>query len=149
MDTLNDVERTMEKYGLLDTAGADAGIKRNITSFQQFYVSASQKWPLYEWCARALRIRFLSQLLKATFEGKTEAKEACNEYNSAVQTAQLLTKIRGETIKVLNKNLMDSADKEIPYFRNLKGKPLHRVFWQVVSRNNLSTIQNLVKTQVV
>jgi hypothetical protein len=149
VDTLNDVERTMEKYGLLDTAGADAGIKRNITSFQQFYVSASQKRPLYEWCARALRIRFLSQLLKATFEGKTEAKEACNEYNSAVQTAQLLTKVRGETIKVLNKNLMDSADKEIPYFRNLKGKPLHRVFWQVVSRNNLSTIQNLVKTQVV
>lgn len=148
-DALNDVEGTMEKCGLLDTTGADAEIKRNITSFQQFYVSASQKWPLYEWCARALRIRFFSQLLKATSEGKIEAKEACNEYNSAVQTAKLLTTVRGETTRVLNRKLMDSADKEIPYFRNLKGKPLHRVFWQVVSRNNLKTIQDLVKTQVV
>jgi|WetSurMetagenome_2_1015567.scaffolds.fasta_scaffold25405_3 hypothetical protein len=146
-EALSDVEETMTKYGLLDTEGADAGIKKNVTNFQQFYVSASQKWPLYEWCARALKIRFLSQLLKAASEKKIDVKEAFNEYNLAVQIAQLLTTVKGEQIKTLNKKLMDTADTEIPYFRNLKGKPLLRVFWQVVSRNNLNTIWDLVKTQ--
>ena len=89
-DVLNDIEKTMDKYVLLDSAGADAGIKRNISNFQQFYVSASQKWPWYEWCARALRIRFLSRLLKVTFEKKMNVKEAFNEYNSAAQIAQML-----------------------------------------------------------
>jgi hypothetical protein len=147
-DALTDVEKTMTKYGLLDTEGAEAGIKKNVTNFQQFYVSASQKWPLYEWSARALKIRFLSQLLKVTAEKKIDAKEAFNEYNLAVQIAQLLTTVKGEQIKTLNKKLMEKADKKIPYFRNLKGKPLHRVFWQVVSQNNLNTIQDIVKTQL-
>jgi hypothetical protein len=147
-DALGDVERTMDKYGLLDTTGADAEIKKNVMNFQEFYVSTSQKWPWYEWCARALRIRFLSQVLNATFEKKIDVKEAFNEYTLAVKIAQLLKAAKGETIKVLTKKLMDSADKEIPYFRNLKGKPLHRVFWQVVTRNNLNAIHDLVRDQV-
>jgi len=147
-DILNDVERTMEKYGLLDTAGADASLKRNVTNFQQFYVSMTQKRPWYEWSAMALRIHFLSNLIKATIEGQIKAKEAWNAYDLAVQTAQTLMNVKGEEIKVLNKKLMASADKKVPYFKNLKGKPLHRVFWQVVSRKNLFSIQDLVKTQV-
>jgi hypothetical protein len=146
-DALSDVERTMTKYGLMDTADADAGVKKNITNFQQFYVSASQKWPLYEWCVKALRIRFLSQLLKAVSEKKANAKQAFTEYNLAVQIAQLLTTVKGEQVKTLNKKLMGAADTEIPFFRNLKGKPLDRVFWQVVSRNNLNIIKELAQSQ--
>jgi len=146
VDVLADVERTMEKYGLLDTAGANPEVKRNITSFQQFYVSASQKRPLYEWCARALRIRFLSELLRAIIEGKATAEEAGNEYGLAVKITQWLKVLSGERIKEVNKQLMASADQQIPHFKNLKGKPLHRVFWQVVSRNNLTKIHDLVKT---
>lgn len=147
-DVLDDVERTMEKYGLLDTAGADASLKRNVTNFQQFYVSTSQRRPWYEWSARALRILFLSSLIKATIEGQISAKEAWNAYDSAVQISQTLMNVEGEDVKVLNKKLMASADRNIPYFRNLKGKPLHRVFWQVVSRKNLFSIRDLVKAQV-
>lgn len=147
-DVLNDIEKTMDKYVLLDSAGADAGIKRNISNFQQFYVSASQKWPWYEWCARALRIRFLSRLLKVTFEKKMNVKEAFNEYNSAAQIAQMLTRISGEKIKIVNKILRDLADEQIPNFKELKGKPLHRVFWQIVSQKNLPDIRESVNAQV-
>jgi len=147
-EALSDVERTMDIYGLLDTADADAEIKKNIMNFQQFYVSTSQKWPWYDWCARALKVRFLSQVLKATFEKKINVKEVANEYTLAVNIAQMLIAVKGEKIKVLNKKLMDSADKEISYFRDLKGKPLHRVFWQVLTRNNLNAILDLVMTQV-
>jgi hypothetical protein len=147
-EALGDVERTMDKYGILDTAGGNPEVKRNITNFQQFYVSTSQRRPMYEWCARALRIRFLSEILKATVEKEIAAVEAGNEYKLAVQTAQLLTTFSGEKIKALNKQLMDAADEEILYFKNLKGKPLQRVFWQVVSRNNLNLIHDFIKTQV-
>jgi hypothetical protein len=147
-EALADVEQSVDKYGVLDTAGANSEVKRNIANFQNFYVSASQRRPLYEWCARALRIRFLSELLKATVEEEIAAEEAGNEYNLAIQTAQLLTTFSGEKVRALNKQLMNAADKEIPYFKNLKGKPLHRVFWQVVSRNNLNPIHDFVKTQV-
>jgi hypothetical protein len=144
-DVLDDVERTMERYGLLDTAGADDSLKRNVTNFQQFYVSTSQKWPWYEWSARALRILFLSNLVKATIEGQISVKEAWNMYDSAVQTSQAVMNVKGEEVKVLKRKLMDSADRKIPYFKNLKGKPLHRVFWQIVSRKNLFSIQDLVE----
>jgi hypothetical protein len=147
-EALDDVKRAMDKYGVLDTPDGSPDVKRNIANFQQFYVSASQRRPLYEWCTRALRIRFLSELLKATVEKETVASEAGKEYDLAVQTAQLLTTFSGEKIKALNKQLMEAADKEIPCFKNLKGKPLQRVFWQVVSRNNLNVLHNFVKTQV-
>jgi hypothetical protein len=146
VDALADVERTMEKYGLLDTTDANPEVKRNIASFQQFYVSASQKRPLYEWCARALRIRFLSELIRAIVEGKATAEEAGNEYDLAVKIAQSLRALSGEKIKEVNKQLTASAGQQIPHFKSLKGKPLHRVFWQVVSRNNLTKIHDLVKT---
>jgi len=147
-DALKDVGKTMEKYGLLDTPGADAGIKRNITIFQQIYVNISQKRPWYEWCARALRIRFLSQLIEATIEKQTTAEKALNAYNSAIQTAEVLKTISGEEVKSLNKKLLDSADTEIPYPKNLRGKPLNRVFWQVVSPENLNSIKDYVETKV-
>jgi hypothetical protein len=148
-EALADVKQSMDKYGVLDTTGANSDVKRNIANFQQFYVSASQRRPLYEWCARALRIRFLSELLKATIEEEIAVEEACKEYNLAIQTAQLLTTFSGEKVRALNKQLMDAADKEIPYFKSLKGKPLHRVFWQIVSRKNLSIIYDFVKNQTV
>lgn len=143
-DALKDIEKTMEKYSLLDTAGADESIKRNITNFQHFYVSGSQRQPWYEWCARALRIRFLAQLIVATIESRSTTKQAAKEYSSATQIARALQTVEGIEVRELRGKLMALADKNIPYFRELRGKPLHRVFWQVVSRENLGAIQDLI-----
>jgi uncharacterized protein (UPF0248 family) len=147
-DVLSDIERTMDKYALSDTAGADAGIKRNIVNFQQFYVSATQKWPLYDWSTRALKIRFLCHLLKVAFEKRADVTEVFSEYNSAVQVAQSLSKISGDKVKTVNNNLRGIADTQIPYFKELKGKPLQRVFWQIVSQKNLPEIRESVNAQV-
>lgn len=146
-EALDDVGKTMGKYGLLDTPGADAVAKRNITIFQQIYVNTSQKRPWYEWCARALRIRFLSQLLKATIEKQTTAEKALEAYASAVQIAELLKNVSGDEVKSLNRKLLDFAETEIPYPKNLRGKPLHRAFWQIVSQKNLNSIKNSIETR--
>ncbi|MFA5572339.1 MAG: nucleotidyl transferase AbiEii/AbiGii toxin family protein [Candidatus Bathyarchaeia archaeon] len=148
LQVLDDIEKTMDKYALSDTAEADAGIKRNIVNFQQFYVSSSQKWPLYVWSARVLKIRFLCRLLKPVFDGKVDLKEAFNQYSTAELIDQTLSTIKGDKVKTVNKTLRDLADTQIPCFRELKGKPLNRVFWQVVSSNNISKINELVKESV-
>jgi predicted nucleotidyltransferase component of viral defense system len=143
-DALKDTQNTMEKYSLLDTAGADNSIKRNITNFQQFYVNESQRQPWYEWCIRALRIRFLAQLIAAVIENRATTKQTAKDYSSAVQTAQDLQKISGAQVKELRSRIMALADRDIPYFKELRGKPIHRVFWQVANQENLDAIQNMI-----
>ena len=144
-EVLNDIEQTMDKYALSDTPGADPDIKRNIANFQQFYVSASQKWPLYDWCSRILKIRFLCRLMKDAFEGKVTEEETFETIRSAIQVDRMLSTVSGERIKAINNSLRGLADTKIPYFRELKGKPLKRVFWQVLSENNLAKIIEVVK----
>lgn len=148
VDALNDVEKTMENYCLLDTPAADTNIKRNIADFQATYVSASQKKPWFEWCVRALRIRFLCQLVRADIEKQLTLAEALDSYNLAAQTAQVLETVKGEDAKALSKKLMEFVSSELHYRKYLKGKPLHRLFWQAVDRHNLVTIRELAKAQV-
>jgi len=143
-DALEDVRNTMEKYSLLDTAGGDNSIKRNITNFQQFYVGESQRRPLYEWCAWTLRIRFLTQLMLAAIEGQITTSDVAKLYSSAIQVAQSLQTIHGQDIKEVRRKLMALASENIPFFKELRGKPLHRVFWQVVNRENLDVIRNSI-----
>jgi len=71
-------------------------------------------------------------------------KQAAKEYSSATHVAKVLQTVRGIEVGELRRKLVALADKNIPYFRELRGKPLHRVFWQVVSRENLGAIQDLV-----
>lgn len=144
-EILNDIEQTMDKYALSDTPGADPNIKRNIGNFQQFYVSASQKWPLYDWCSRILKIRFLCRLMIAVFKGKETIEDTFETYSSAVQVDRMLSIVSSERVKLINNILRELAETKIPYFRELKGKPLKRVFWQVVSENNLAKIIEAAK----
>ena len=145
-DVLKDVSESMEKYSLIDTAGADANIKKNITNFQQFYVSAAQRKPWYEWCVWALRINFLIQLLTVVIEHKITINEAVKAYSTAIETAKTLEKASGTGISEIRRRLMKLADRHIPYYKELRGKPLHRVFWQIVTIENLDEVRKVIQT---
>jgi predicted nucleotidyltransferase component of viral defense system len=144
-EALTDIEKTMKKYSILDTAGADANIKANINNFQQFYVSTSQRKAWYKWSTWALKIRFLVQIITAIIDKQITSKEAAEECNTAFKTEQTLKLVRGEDINKLKKQLMEAADTKIPYYKELKGKPVERVLWQVLSRKNLAIIRELVE----
>jgi len=63
-NVLKDVEKTMERYSLVDLAAGSLSTKRYINNFQQFYVNRTEmSTRLYEWSSRALRIRFLATLM--------------------------------------------------------------------------------------
>jgi predicted nucleotidyltransferase component of viral defense system len=145
-DILKDIYESMEKYSLVDTAGADTSLKHNITNFQQFYVSGAQRMPWYEWCVRALRIKFSIQLLTNIIEHKLTLNEAVKTYSTAIEIARTLGRASGTDINKIRRRLMELADNYIPYYRELRGKPLHRVFWQILTIENLDEIQKEIQT---
>ena len=130
IDALNDVEKTMEKYCLLDTPVADNNIKNNITIFQQTYVRSSQKKPWFEWCIRALRIKLLCEHIRAVRGKQLTLEEASKSYDSAAQMARVLETMKGEEVKIIRSKLMGFISTDLPYRKYLKWKPIHRLFWQ-------------------
>lgn len=143
-NVLKDINESMEKYSLVDTAGADTDIKKNITNFQQFYVSESQRKPWYEWCVWALRIKFLIQILTVIIEHKITVNEAIKAYSTTIETARTLRRVSGTDIIKIRRRLMELADRHIPYYKELRGKPLHRVFWQIVTIKNLDELRKAI-----
>lgn len=143
-NVLKDINESMEKYSLVDTAGADTDIKKNITNFQQFYVSESQRKPWYEWCVWALRIKFLIQNLTVIIEHKITVNEAIKAYSTTIETARTLRRVSGTDIIKIRRRLMELADRHIPYYKELRGKPLHRVFWQIVTIKNLDELRKAI-----
>ena len=143
-NVLKDIHESMEKYSLVDTAGADTDIKKNITNFQQFYVSESQRKPWYEWCVWALRIKFLIQILTVIIEHKITVNEAIKAYSTTIKTARMLRRVSGTDIIKIRRRLMELADRHIPYYKELRGKPLHRVFWQIVTIKNLDELRKAI-----
>jgi len=147
-DVLKDVNQSMEKYSLIDTAGANTNIKKNVTDFQQFYVGASQRKPWYEWSVCALRIRFLAQLLTFLIEDKITTSRVIEAYCATIEASNTLEEISGSIKAQIGGRLMELTDRHIPYYKELRGKPLHRVFWQIVTLDNLDKIRELIQTQI-
>ena len=136
----------MEKYCLLDTPVFDKGIKNNILTFQQTYVSASQKKPWFEWSIRALRIKLLCGLIRSVIGKRLNLEDASQSYYSAAQMARFLETMNGEEVKLIRSKLMEFISTHLPYRKYLKGKPIHRLFWQAVNEDNLTAILDSIKT---
>ncbi|MGA2680170.1 MAG: nucleotidyl transferase AbiEii/AbiGii toxin family protein [Candidatus Bathyarchaeia archaeon] len=145
IDALNDVEKTIEKYCLLDTPVADSSIKNNIVIFQQTYVRSSQKKPWFEWSIRALRIKLLCQYIRAVVGKQLALEEASKSYDLAAQMARVLENMTGEEVKLIRSKLMGFIRTDLPYRKHLKGKPIHRLFWQAVNLENLAALLDSIK----
>lgn len=140
-EVLKDIEITMDKYSLIDTSGAESQTKQSVEAFAQFYLNKTQSRRLYDWSVYALRIRFLVQLLIKVINKEIKTDDAAKIYHKAITISAILEKIVGSDINKVRGELLSLAEIKIPYFTQLKGKPLHRVFWQIISINNLDKIK--------
>jgi hypothetical protein len=61
-----------------------------------------------------------------------------------VNRERCLGNIQGKSIIELRKGMLELAQKEIPHFKDLKGKPLDRVFWQILTPENLEKLSSLI-----
>ena len=144
ISVLKDVIRTMDKYSLVDMPTGDSEVKQQIDSFQQFYVNRSQRARKDEWSTKALRIRFLATLALKIFDQtltNNDVKKIISECRSIEQNLSAMT---GNDIQKMRNKLLELARaQKITYSKDLKGKPLLRVFWQFLTPENLSDIKTL------
>jgi len=143
-EALRDVIATMDGYSLVDTSGGDLDIKKNIEGFQQFFVNKSQRVPLYGWSSRALKVRFLATLICEHVENRLSKFDVAKAIVQSGDIALRLDKISGKAVIELRKRLLHLAETKIPYFKEMRGKPLGRVFWQIVTPRNLQDVKLLV-----
>jgi hypothetical protein len=132
----------MTEYSLVDTSGGDAGIE----GFQQFFVNKNQRKPLYGWSSKALKIKFLATLIREHLENKLSLSDVSKAIAESQDIALKLSKISGKDVIELRKKLLDLAETKIAYFKEMKGKPLERVFWQVATSRNLQHAKSIVES---
>ena len=143
-EALHDVIKTMDKYSLVDTSGGDASIKKNIDAFQQFFVNKNQRKPFYGWSSKSLKIKFLATIISECIENKLTESNAAKVITQSKSIAARLNKISGKDVIEVRKKLLDLAQTKIPYFREMKGKTLDRVFWQILTLENLQDIHSIL-----
>jgi hypothetical protein len=142
VDALLDVMKTMTKYSQIDTSGGDPSIRHNIEGFQQFLVNRNQRKPYYEWSSRSLRIRFLAILLCRAIQNQLNPSSIVDNIARCNKAVEKIRSFSGETVVESRKKILDLAQEKIPFFKELRGKPLERVFWQVVTLENLKEIES-------
>lgn len=144
-DALVGVIKTMDEYSLVDTSGGSSSIKKNIEGFQQFFVNKNQRKPLFGWSSKSLKIRFLAKLVREQIENRLKESDVANSIIISHNIVKKLDKISGPDVIELRKKLLSLAETKIKYFKEMKGKPLDRVFWQIVTPRNLLDVQSLIE----
>jgi len=144
IDALRDVIETMNEYSEVDTSGADTKVKGDIERFQQFYVNKTQRKPYYEWASKALRIRFLATLIIENMEGSLTEPKIANTIKECWGIALKINKVSGDAVIDLRKQLLGLASGRIRYLKELRGKPVDRVFWQIITPSNLQDAKSLI-----
>lgn len=144
IDALHDVTKTTDEYSLVDTSGGDASIKKNIGAFQQFFVNRNQRKPFYMWSSKSLKIKFLATLIGKHIENELSEYNVAKVVTKSKSIATRLNKISGKDVVEVRKKLLNLAQTKIPYFKEMKGKTLDRVFWQIVTLENLQDVESIV-----
>ncbi|MGQ9642179.1 MAG: nucleotidyl transferase AbiEii/AbiGii toxin family protein [Candidatus Bathycorpusculaceae bacterium] len=143
-EALHDVIKTMDKYSLVDTSGGDASIKKNIDAFQQFFVNKNQRSPFYGWSSKSLKIKFLATLISKYIENILSESDVAKVITQSKVIAARLNQVSGKDVIEVRKKLLNLAQTKIPYFKEMKGKTLDRVFWQIVTLENLQDIESIL-----
>jgi hypothetical protein len=144
IEALNDVAKAMNGYSLIDTPSADADTKKEIEKFQQFFVNKSQRRPYYEWSSKSLRIGFLTILAQKLLLKEMTAVDVARVIGECKEIEASLRKISGDSVVDLRDKMLKLAQTRILHFRDLRGKSLERVFWQVLTPENLENMKSLL-----
>lgn len=143
-EAIRDILKVTARYAALDTSVASPNDKKIVEAFQQFFVSQSQRLPMFEWASRALRIGFMTRLVDMALGGSIGAKEVVENLAKAHKIAESLNSIQGTKIYEVRTGLLKLLREKPAYFRELKGKNLPRLFWEAATADNLHKVENLL-----
>lgn len=142
-DALEDVKNTMTDFSSVDLAAADKQLKKAVNDFQQFYVSKSQMGTkLYEWSCRILRMRFLASLIQLHFMDKLSPMEVERFLSLSKSVSSRAKSAKAREVEEARSGLLSLSKG--PEKRELKGKPLDRVFWHTVTPENIEELDKSI-----
>ncbi len=142
---LDDVIKAMDKYALVDMPSGDVQVKQEIESFQQFYINRNQRKRKDEWSTKALRIKFLAILTQRLCDEKISNADMIKLIAKSRTIQENLSKITGDNISRVRREILNRAQTKILHFKDLKGKPLLRVFWQILTPENINEIKTVTE----
>jgi len=143
IEALEDVKNTMAKFSNIDLASADQQFKKAVSNFQQFYVSHSEMdTKQYEWSSRLLRIRFLASLMQLHFREKLSVREVERIYSLSKSISSRAKLAKAREVEDTKLELLKLSKGQES--RELKGKPLDRVFWHALTPENINDLNELI-----
>lgn len=145
MSALRDVVSFTDRVLVpIDTRMGDPEMKNKIENFENLFVPSGQRVPLYEWSSRALRIRFAANLAMAALNSQIEVERCPVLLDKALEIASALSKVRGDKARKSRNALLSLEHPRLPYEKELRGKPLERVYWQIMTPSNMDEIGSFV-----
>lgn len=142
---LNDIMQFIDnEISTIDTSSVVQTMKSKIDPFEQFYPPRSQRVNLQGWSLRGLRIRFIVSLAQSCLAGDINYLDCELIIRKAYDIDFKLQKIQGKQITNLRIQLLSFIENPPSYFKELRGKPLSRIFWLVATSSNLDSIGNIV-----
>lgn len=134
-------------YSRIDTTLGITEHKRHVNSFQQFLVSQSQRLALYDWASRPLRIRFLASLVGMVLNGQIRPPDAVKKLTMAYRIADGMERTPANKIASVRSKLLPMIPERIPHFKELRGKPPSRVFWEAAIPDSLDKLESLLERE--
>jgi DNA-binding NtrC family response regulator len=92
-----------------------------------------------------LRIRFLATLMRSYLSGEIKASQAVQSILRSQQISLRLREARREDIPKLRRQLLARVDARTSYFKELVGKPLERILWQILTPENIDGLAKLLE----
>jgi hypothetical protein len=142
-DALEDVKKTMTAFSSIDLASGDKQLKKAVNDFQQFYVSESQMGTKqYEWSCRILRMRFLASLIQLHFMDKLSPQEMERILSISKSISSRAKSAKAEEVEETRSRLLKLSKG--PETKEMKWKPLDRVFWHTVTPENIEDLDKSI-----
>jgi hypothetical protein len=139
-DVINFIDSEM---GPVDTTVANKELRLKLQAFDQFFAPTGQRTNFQGWSSRALRIRFVAQLAQQRLKDMLKPRDCEKFLERANRFDSKLNAAKGNDVETMRNDLLPFQKKRLAYFSELRGKSLTRVFWQVLSPDNLDQIESI------
>lgn len=134
MDVLDDIVNTLDAFSKSDLSSGDRKIRDLVRNFENSYVSRNAMLSPSGWSARALRVRLLTRALKSALREEMDESRLANMLAKAKQLASRLREDDG---------LREKLSKLTENPRELRGKPIDRLFWEAADPYNVEDLEGV------
>ena len=147
---IGQIRETLSGWAAVDLGMASPEVKGHITAFQGNYLRAEARLPLHGWAIRALRLRLVLDCVEeALLKGRLAAFEQvrlADRLEVHIRGDHLEPERRGSHRERVRKALLSRFSEMTGLRRReFKGRPLERIFWQMVSLQNMEALADTLE----